>query len=102
MPKGKRRIQVVMTPATKLAADLMKLAERINKKLSPKFDSANIRTYLNDAREQITMAATQVGQLPETWKPGKARKTLSADALKKAKDRLAKLQAQIAEAEAQA
>jgi len=101
MPKGKRRIQVVMTPATKLAADLNKLAEKINKFLAPKYDSASIRQYLNDARGQIGMAATQAGQLPETWKPGKAKKPLTTAQLTKLKERAAKLAEKIAEAEAQ-
>lgn len=96
----KKKVHVEMSPATKFSTDLMKLAERINKYLNPKYDSANVRGYLNDARSQITMAATTVGQLAETWKPGRAKKPLSAEQLKKLEAKAAKLAEQIAEAKA--
>ena len=102
MPKGKRRIQVQMTAAIKFSADLNKIAERINRYLAPKYDSANVRAYLNDARSQIGMAAAAVGQLPETWKAGRAKKTLTPEAIKKMKEKAAKLLERAAEAEAQA
>jgi hypothetical protein len=90
-----------MTPAVKFAADLNRLAERINRYLATKYDSANVRSYLNDARSQIGMAAAAVGQLPETWKAGRAKKVLSPDAIKKMKEKAAKLLERAAEAEAQ-
>lgn len=99
MPKGRKKVQVVMNPATKLSATIMKFSERINKLLAPKYDSANIRTYLNDAREQLSAAAMQVQQLPESWKPGRGRKQLSPEQIKKLKDKAAKLLEKVAEAE---
>ena len=100
MPKGKKRVQVQMSPAVKFAADLLKQAEKCNRFLAVKYDSANVRAQVNAARESLSAAAALAQELPETWKPGKPKKPMTEAQIAKLKAKAVKLAAQIAEAEA--
>jgi hypothetical protein len=95
----KKKVHIEMTPAVKLAADLLKLADKCNRYLAPKYDSAGLRAPLNAARESLSAAASLAQSLPEGWKSGKP---LSVAQIEKKKKLLAKLKAELAAVEPQA
>jgi ubiquinone biosynthesis protein UbiJ len=102
--EGKRkRIKVSMTPREQLFVKLSKLNLTLGRLLAPKYESAGIAELLRAAQEAIVKAGTEhVQKLADEWEPvaKKVKPAKTPEQIKKIKERLEKLQAQLEAAEA--
>jgi hypothetical protein len=101
--KPRKRIKVTMTPREQLFVKVSKINTAITRLLTPRYESAGIRALLEAAQSAIVAAGTEyVQKLADDWAPieKKAKKVKTPEQIKKIKERLEKLQAQLDAAQA--
>lgn len=97
----KPRIKITGTPRERYGMRLSKMAAALSKLGGPAYATAGTGPHLTTAREALDKAVGAVLALPEDWQPAHKRKRQpTPEQVARMKERLAALQAKLAEVEA--